>query len=1106
VNDSPLATLADLPAPMARAVEKTCTQFEESWAAGRRPSLEECLSKALPESRGVLLAELLRVELAYRIGAGERPELAEYLGRLPQYSGLVEVLYTKALAGASAALSTRPPSSASQSSQARTPDIAGNTPWVFSASPQFGQEPGAVPPTQGPEGRPPIDEAVSSVAVPGYEMLEVLGKGGMGVVYKARQVSLGRLVALKMILHGGHAGREERRRFRAEAEAVARLQHPNIVQVYEVGESQGLPYFSLEYCGGGSLADRLDGTPWQASPAAELVQKLSRAMVAAHAAGIVHRDLKPANVLLTADGTPKVTDFGLAKRLDQEGRTQTGAIVGTPSYMAPEQASGEKSVGPGADVYALGAILYELLTGRPPFKAATPLDTVQQVVHDEPVPVRRLQPKVPRDLQTVCHKCLEKDPRKRFSSAEALAEDLRRFGAGEPVAARPVGTVGRVARWARRRPAVAALLGLVALLAIGGVGGILWAYGETVREKKRTEGALAAESQARQRTRAALDDMSSQVIADWLTQRTQLEPVQRAFLEKALAHYEAFAAESGNTQEVRKSVADAHLRIGHLRDKLGQHAEAEAAYRRAQELCASLVADFPTVPQYRQDLATSHVSLGLLWSNMGRLKEAQAAYTDALDIRKRLADDFPTVPQYRQDLAISHSNIGSLLSETGHAKEAEAVYRDILDIRKQLVADFPTVPDYRDELAGSHYNLGNLLSKMGRAKEAETAYRETLEIRRRLVADCPTVPGYRRYLALGHVNLGLLLVDMGRPKEAEAAYTEALSLQKGLTADFPSVPIYRRDLAISYNNLGVLLKTLGRTSEAEAAYRDALAIRKPLAADFPLVPLYRQELASSYNNLGLLLADTGRLKEAEPAYREALALKQQLAADIPRVPQYRLELTRTQANLGNLLRALGRTKEAEAACRDALDILNKLVADFPKVPNYRAGLGNTMDGLAELARDRKDYLAARQLLEQAHVHLRVALDAYPRHPFFREFCRENRQLLATTLVDLGEHAAAALAADDLARIALDPALDSYNAACYLSRCVTLAEKDAKLPQVRREELAKSYGDRAIELLRQAIARGYKDARHMKEDSDLEPLHSRADFQQLVAKLKAPPQG
>jgi WD40 repeat protein/serine/threonine protein kinase len=309
--------------------------------------------------------------------------------------------------------------------------------------------------------------------VPGYEVLAELGRGGMGVVYRARHVQLDRLVALKMILAGSHAGAEARTRFKAEAEAVARLQHPNVVQIYDVGEHEGLPFLALEFCPGGSLADRLDGTPLPPPAAAALAETLAWGVHAAHQAGIIHRDLKPGNVLLGADGTPKITDFGLAKKLDESaGPTRPGAILGTPSYMAPEQAGAtavsqqavavSREVGPAADVYALGAILYELLTGRPPFKGATPMNTVLQVLTCEPVPLRLLVPKVPRDLETVCLKCLQKDPTRRYPSAQALADDLRRYQDGRPIQARPVGAAGKLWRWCRRNPGVASLTAAVA--------------------------------------------------------------------------------------------------------------------------------------------------------------------------------------------------------------------------------------------------------------------------------------------------------------------------------------------------------------------------------------------------------------------------------------------------------------------------------------------------------------------------------------------------------------------------------------------------------------------------------------------------------------------
>jgi WD40 repeat protein/serine/threonine protein kinase len=371
--------------------------------------------------------------------------------------------------------------------------------------------------------------------VPGYEILGVLGKGGMGVVFKAWQRKLKRIVALKMIRGGETGGRfygpsdSDRRRFRTEAEAIARVNHPHIVHVYEVGEIDPrsgqarievgrqngavvaadpelppVPYMVLEFCPGGSLAARLDGTPLPPTEAARLVVCLSQGMEAAHRAHIIHRDLKPANVLLTESDTPKIADFGLAKKLvenpaDREGGTHpatvTTTIMGTPSYMAPEQAAGRQAeIGPSSDIYALGAILYELLTGRPPFKAASVMDTVMQVLNDEPVPPRRLQPKVPFDLETICLKCLQKESVKRYPSAEALAADLQRYLDGKPIEARPVGTGERIVKWARRRPGLALMSALCVLTAAVSFALVSWKWWEATVAQKETANALEQEA------------------------------------------------------------------------------------------------------------------------------------------------------------------------------------------------------------------------------------------------------------------------------------------------------------------------------------------------------------------------------------------------------------------------------------------------------------------------------------------------------------------------------------------------------------------------------------------------------------------------------------
>jgi WD40 repeat protein/tRNA A-37 threonylcarbamoyl transferase component Bud32 len=376
-----------------------------------------------------------------------------------------------------------------------------------------------------------------------YELLEEIARGGMGVVYKARQVSLNRIVALKMILAGQLASPADVQRFRTEAENAANLDHPNIVPIYEVGDHEGQHYFSMKFVEGANLAQTIsrrgaESPEKQNAPASSLrslrlcvrlLETVARAVQNAHQRGILHRDLKPGNILLDAQGQPHVTDFGLAKRIEGgAGLTQSRAIVGTPSYMPPKQARAEKGLTTAADVYSLGAIFYELLTGRPPFQAETPLDTVLQVLSEEPVPLREVRPQIPADLETISLKCLQKEASKRYATAADLADDLGRFLAGEPIVARPVGRLERVSKWARRRPALAGLVAVsvVAVLALGGFGayfmGTLAEGNQRLREQ--VERAEKAEKDAQQR---ATEAIAQRERAEWLVYLSQLNLAQR---------------------------------------------------------------------------------------------------------------------------------------------------------------------------------------------------------------------------------------------------------------------------------------------------------------------------------------------------------------------------------------------------------------------------------------------------------------------------------------------------------------------------------------------------------------------------------------------------
>jgi WD40 repeat protein len=452
--------------------QRVRAEQRERWSEGDRTSAEEYLRR-FPEleKEPEAALEVIYGEYLLHEENGEDPAADHFLARFPTYAPRLrlQLQLHRAL----------------EESAAESSDATG----------------GAYLDT--PAASPSADAELDIVGLPGYEFLEVLGRGSTGLVWKARHRSLNRIVAIKTI-HSDIADEPERlARFRAEGQAAARLQHPNIVQIYEVGEHRGRPFFSLEFVDGGSIAERLQASPLAPRDAAEIVCTLARAAQHAHEHGIVHRDLKPANVLLTSTGIPKIADFGLAKQLQlEQSQTQTGAIIGTPSYMAPEQAQGLSSVvGPATDVYALGAILFEMITGRPPFRAATLLETLEQVRSMEVVSPRRLLPKLPRDLETICLKCLQKEPERRYGTALELADDLRRFLNGEPIRARPISRLARTARWCRRNPMLAAASGSAAALLVAAAVlsvsfGLYYRHAETslsnILRQQRTEAAALA--------------------------------------------------------------------------------------------------------------------------------------------------------------------------------------------------------------------------------------------------------------------------------------------------------------------------------------------------------------------------------------------------------------------------------------------------------------------------------------------------------------------------------------------------------------------------------------------------------------------------------------
>ncbi len=480
-----------------------------------------------------------------------------------------------------------------------------------------------------------------------YELLGEIGRGGMGVVYKARQKSLDRILALKMIRMGADAGEAERKRFHGEARAVARLHHPNIVQIYEVGEANGRLFLTLEYVEGKSLASWLNGIPWPARRAAALVETMARAIEYSHGKQIIHRDLKPANILLASDGvangewsehhlpcTPKITDFGLAKRLDATAHSQSEAVLGTPSYMSPEQAQVKPGIDARTDVYGLGAVLYELLTGRPPFRADSALQTLRQVVDAEPVRPRLLNPSVPRDLETVCLKCLEKEPSRRYATALALADDLERFENGRPVLARPIGALARGWRWCRRNPIPAGLTALLALVLIGGLSGILYQWHQADAARRE---AVAQAAQARQVLSELIQSSPVTPLIDDFPQPPSIEPL----LKRRGALPGAASESNPEDIELRIALTNVYGRLGTRYSSLGESAEEASAFVRALQLWESPSPRVAAHPDFRYWLATTRYWRGSLALRQEEIALGYQWLLSADEIWEQLGEEQP---------------------------------------------------------------------------------------------------------------------------------------------------------------------------------------------------------------------------------------------------------------------------------------------------------------------------------------------------------------------------------------------------------------------------------------------------------------------------------
>jgi serine/threonine protein kinase len=756
-------------------------------------------------------------------------------------------------------------------------------------------------------------------AIPGYEILDEIGRGGMGVVYKARQLDLNRLVAIKMILGEGYERPEQLIRFKLEAEVMARVRHTNVVQVHDSGTCNGRPYLVLEWVDGGTLSAYVKEKPQPQRVAARTVELLARAIHATHCAGIVHRDLKPGNVLvvragaaastlatgtmpsarsfsavrslspgrrpdalsvsLTVDGQavgliPKISDFGLAKEIGTDThRTRAGAVLGTPEYMAPEQAQGRlDEIGPGTDIFALGAILYQMLTGRTPFHAESVTEVMRRVVYEQPVSPRVHHPKLARDLETICLKCLEKAPARRYATADDLADDLDAFLDGRPIAARPTGKLERVWKWAARRPAVAALSAAVVLAFVLGFAGVTWQWRKT----------LAAERQVRAE-KAVTDAVNHFVLDDLLATATPEKQLGRMItvdevLQNASARIEGRFADQ---PEVASAV---RLVLGNSYRKLGQLGQADRHLTAAIDL-------------RREHFGDTHRDTLAAVSDRGLLLADRHSWDKAIPLLQRTADDARATLGPADPLTIeTEERLALVLQQRGDTVKAEELFIDALATAQKALGR-------TDPLTLTVLNdYGIVLQGRNKLPEAEAAFREAAEQRARVLA-----PAHPATLESLH-NLAVVLDAEGKWADAKKIYQQVLADKRRVLGE------QHKDTLSAMNNLAELLTQHGEPDTALPLLEDAYeGFRKTLGPENP-------ETLQTQNNLGHLAFVVGSkeknrrdlLDRAENVCRAVLAIRRRtLPPDHP-------DLLQSINNLVTVLVFRGELEEAEPLAAGAL--------------------------------------------------------------------------------------------------------------------------------------------------------------------------------------------
>jgi serine/threonine-protein kinase len=1111
----------------------------ERWQSGERVQAEVYLQAHSPLQADIEKAlELVYGEFLLREELGEAPSHEEYLERFPQYADRLRQQFDlhRALMSRSGAAVPRGAQSGDLETVLSPTAHRGVPGRVRRGQSEPASEAGQDTPEGEPSGTPVSvshphataettrDERTttaepSPLSAPGerYTLSRLHAQGGLGQVWLARDSTLGREIALKELRPERAGYSSLLSRFVEEAKITGQLEHPGIVPVYELAHHPGnkQPFYTMRFIKGRTLSKACRAyhqkRPIGQAGTLDLMALLNafvavcNAVAYAHARGVIHRDLKGQNVVLGDFGEVVVLDWGLAKvtgarkdgaredkdlpdpllpvHLDDLGsreETAPGQVLGTPGYMAPEQAEGRQAeVDARTDVYGLGAILYEILTGRPPFAGDRWERVQRQIIESPPVPPHAIVTGTARALEAVCLKALAKKPENRYPSAGELAKEVQRYLADEPVQAYREPLPARLWRWTRRHRTLVTGLGALLLTAVAALGIGIVLIGRKEQEAVAARGRAEANYQL---AREAVEQYFLKITQDPRLKEAGLRSLRQDLLEEAGRFYTRFIEERGQEPGLEYELSSAHVYLAMVREEMGAVAEAIDQALKGRDVLQKLADSHPEQPQYRERLAFAHNRLGLLLQQKGQLTEAHDAYLRAVALHQQLAEEFPQQRVYQFGEATVLHNLGWLAQSEGQRDEAEKKYRQAIGLLSPLLDTSPERAKVLQGMARSESNLGTLYHEhfAGRQAEAEQPLQKAVQLRRELVDLEPQNPDFQADLAQSYNNLAYLYTALKRMSEAERAYQEGLKVMEYLANRHRDSARYQASLALVLVNLGALYGNMNQWARGEMYNQRALTLLKDVAKSWPEFPEYRYRLALLHSNLGFSYESRGLWDKAEHEFLDAIQIAEQLVEAHSASADFTIDLAGFCSALGELLVLTCKPQAAFQWYTRAADRIEPIRKQTPKDIRANFQYVRAQEGIARSLSRLGKHGEALRAWDRA-----IQLAGGP----LKDALRVGR---AVTLARMHKPAEATAEMEPLLEKGAS-AETFYNAACVFALCAATPGLDTGR--------ADRYGARAVELLQRAVEKGFHDVDGMRTDNDFVILRKRSDFQQLLSDLQ-----